>query len=223
MARGGRVRSVRSTTVVRSLILEAAGHTGFMVNDKETTMTRSFILRAVAAVAVVAATSSCAHAPSPLDRVAVAYITFADAAGAPRGTAELWQDPDNIVHIQLQLIGLPPGTHGIHFHAVGRCEGSGATPFTTAGSHFNPLGRQHGLQNPAGPHGGDLQNIVAAPSGGVDTGLTTDRVALTAGSTTLFDGDGSSMVVHAAADDQISQPAGNSGPRIACGVVRRSL
>ncbi|HEY8166862.1 MAG TPA: superoxide dismutase family protein [Gemmatimonadaceae bacterium] len=185
-------------------------------------MTRS-ILRVAVVVAFLFVVSSCAHAPSPLNRVGVAYVTFADAAGAPRGTAELWQDTDNVVHVQLQLLGLPAGTHGIHFHAVGRCEGSGTTPFSTAGSHFNPLGRQHGLENPAGPHGGDLPNIVASNDGSVSVGLATDRVSLTAGSTTLFDADGTAMVIHAAADDQVSQPAGNSGARIACGVVRRTL
>jgi Cu-Zn family superoxide dismutase len=186
-------------------------------------MTKGSVMRASAVIAIAMVAVSCAHAPSPLDRVGVAYVTFADAGGAPRGTAELWQDTDNIVHIQLQLLGLPPGTHGIHFHAVGRCEGSGTPAFTTAGSHFNPLGRQHGLENPAGPHGGDLPNIIAGADGRVDTGLTTDRASLTAGSTTLFDNDGASMVIHAVADDQVSQPAGNSGARIACGVVRRTL
>ncbi len=179
--------------------------------------------RAVTLLAVAMAVGSCAHAPTPLDRVAVAYVTFSDSAGAPRGTAELWQDPQNIVHMQVQLLGLPPGIHGIHFHAVGKCEGNSTPPFSSAGSHFNPLGRQHGLDNPAGPHGGDLPNITVTPDGRVDTGLTTDRVSLTAGATALLDGDGASVVIHAARDDQISQPAGNSGARIACGVVRRTL
>jgi Cu-Zn family superoxide dismutase len=172
------------------------------------------------AAAVIA---GCAHAPSPLNRVAVAYATFAGAAGEPRGTAVLWQDPDNIVHVELQLRDLPPGEHGIHFHAVGKCEGAGTTPFSTAGGHYNPIGRQHGLQNPAGPHAGDAPNITVGADGSVQTSFTTDRVTLTAGSTTLFDDDGSAIVIHAAADDQVSQPAGNSGARIACGTLRKTL
>lgn len=135
----------------------------------------------------------------------------------------MWQDPDNIVHVQLQLHDLTPGDHGIHFHAVGKCEGAGATPFATAGAHFNPIGRQHGLQNPAGPHAGDAPNVTIGADGTAHASFTTDRVSLTAGSTTLFDDDGSAIVIHAGPDDQTSQPAGNSGARIACGTVRNSL
>jgi Cu-Zn family superoxide dismutase len=126
------------------------------------------------------------------------------------------------VHVELQLSGLPPGEHGIHFHAVGKCEG-GTTAFSTAGAHYNPIGRQHGLNNPAGPHAGDAPNVIVAADGTAKTNFTTDRVTLTDGSTTLFDADGSSIVIHAAADDQMSQPAGNSGARIACGALRKTL
>ena len=126
------------------------------------------------------------------------------------------------MHVELQLTGLPPGEHGIHFHAVGKCEG-GATAFSTAGAHYNPIGRQHGLNNSAGPHAGDAPNITVAADGTARTNFTTDRVTLTAGSTALFDDDGSSIVIHAAADDQVSQPSGNSGARIACGTVRKTL
>lgn len=183
------------------------------------TMSRSLVLRGLGLLAV-AAFIGCAH--GPLNRVAVAYATFESAAGEPRGTALLWQDPSNLVHVELQLSGLPPGEHGIHFHAVAKCEG-GATAFSTAGAHYNPIGRQHGLNNPAGPHAGDAPNVMVAADGTAKTSFTTDRVTLTAGSTALFDDDGSSIVIHAAADDQVSQPAGNSGARIACGTVRKTL
>jgi len=169
-------------------------------------------------VATIAAVAGCAHAPSPLNRIAVAYATIAGPTGEARGTAELWQDPDLIVHVKLQLHDLPPGVHGIHFHAVGQCDGAGA--FASAGAHYNPIGRQHGLNNPAGPHAGDAPNFTAAADGKAEVTFTTDRVSLTPGSTTLFDSDGSAFVIHAAADDQISQPSGNSGARIACGAVK---
>jgi Cu-Zn family superoxide dismutase len=165
---------------------------------------------------------ACAHAPSPLNRIAVAYSTFESAAGEPRGTALIWQDPGNVVHVELQLSGLPPGEHGIHFHAVAKCEG-GTTAFSTAGAHYNPIGREHGLNNPAGPHAGDAPNIIVAADGTARTSFTTDRVTLTDGSTTVFDADGSAIVIHAGPDDQISQPAGNSGARIVCGTLRKTL
>lgn len=173
-------------------------------------------------VVAAAALAACASAPSPLNRVAVAYASIANAAGERRGTAELWQDLDKIVHVEIQFTGMPPGPHGIHFHAVGQCDGSGSTAFATAGAHYNPLGRQHGLDNSAGPHAGDAPNFTAGEDGNGRASFTTDRVSLTEGSTSLFDDDGSAIVIHAAVDDQKSQPGGNSGGRIACGVVKRT-
>lgn len=173
-------------------------------------------------IAAAFAVAACAHAPAHSDRVAVAYATISNAAGEPKATAEMWQDMENVVHVDVQVTGLTPGSHGIHFHAVGSCDASGGTAFAAAGAHFNPLGRQHGLDNPAGPHGGDAPNLTVAADGTAHASFTTDRISLTDGSTSLFDADGSSIVIHAAADDQISQPAGNSGARIACGVVRRT-
>ena len=182
---------------------------------------RSISIFIIAAPIAVAA-GACASAPSPLNRVAAAYATIANAAGEQKGTAEIWQDMDKIVHVEVQLTGMPPGAHGIHFHMTGQCDGSSSTPFATAGSHFNPLGRQHGLDNPAGPHAGDAPNFTANADGTAPDSFTTDRVSLKEGSTSLFDDDGSAIVIHAAADDQTSQPAGNSGARIACGVVKRT-
>lgn len=145
-----------------------------------------------------------------------------NAAGEERGSAELWQDRDKIVHVEAQIYNMTPGPHAIHFHAVGKCNGSGSTAFATAGAHFNPLGRQHGLENSAGPHAGDAPNFTVGPDGSGRASFTTDRVSLTEGSTSLLDSDGSAIVIHAGADDQTSQPAGNSGGRIACGVVKQT-
>jgi Cu-Zn family superoxide dismutase len=124
-----------------------------------------------------------------------------------------------VVTVDIASLALPAGTHGIHFHEVARCDG-GATAFSTAGAHYNPLGRQHGLDNPAGPHAGDAPNIVIPASGVGAASFGTDRVSLTPGTISLFDADGSALVIHANADDQRTQPSGNSGARIACGVVR---
>jgi len=179
-------------------------------------------LQLLALSAAVVALAACASAPSPLNRVAIAYATISNAAGERRGTAEIWQDLDKIVHVDVQVTGLPAGPHGIHIHAVGLCEPEGATAFASAGAHFNPLGRQHGLDNPAGPHAGDAPNFTVNAEGNGRASFTSDRVSLTDGSTSLFDADGSSIVIHAAADDQITQPSGNSGARIACGVVKRA-
>lgn len=179
-------------------------------------------LISLTAVALASALVACAHAPAPLNRVAVAYATIANTAGEARGTAEMWQDVDNVVHVEVQVSGMPPGPHGIHFHAVGSCESTSAGAFAAAGGHYNPLGRQHGLDNSAGPHGGDAPNFTVNADGTGRASFTTDRISLTDGSTSLFDTDGSALVIHAAADDQISQPAGNSGARIACGVVKRT-
>lgn len=177
---------------------------------------------AVAATSVLlVGLAGCASAPAPLNRVAVAFATISGPGGESRGTAELWQDLDKVVHVDVQLTGLPPGPHGIHFHSVGVCDASGATAFASAGPHFNPLGRQHGLDNPAGPHAGDAPNFTASGAGIARATFTTDRISLTDGSTSLFDADGSAIVIHAAPDDQMSQPAGNSGARIACGVLKR--
>jgi Cu-Zn family superoxide dismutase len=166
--------------------------------------------------------SGCASTQTaPSNRVASASATIVNAAGEERGTAELWQDRDNVVHVDVRVTGMPPGPHGIHLHAVGVCDGGG-TAFASAGAHFNPLGRQHGLDNPAGPHGGDAPNFTVSADGIGRATFTTDRISLLEGSTSLFDNDGSAIVIHAAADDQISQPSGNSGARIACGVLTRA-
>ena len=175
-----------------------------------------FSFRIVPLVAVCAACSSAMLTRHP---VAAARATLVDVNGATVGTTQLWQEAAGLVHVDLSVSNLAPGSHGIHFHAVGRCEG-GVTAFTTAGSHYNPLNNEHGLQNTAGPHAGDAPNLQVGGDGRGTLSFTTDRVTLTAGPLTLFDADGSTIVVHAAADDHVTQPSGNSGGRIACGLVQ---
>ncbi|MFN2636015.1 MAG: superoxide dismutase family protein [Gemmatimonadaceae bacterium] len=173
------------------------------------------VLTAAAGVAI----GGCSSALLTRHPVAAATATLSDVNGASIGSVQLWQEASGLVHVDASATNLSPGAHGIHFHAVGRCDG-GTTAFSTAGAHYNPLSREHGLSNPAGPHAGDAPNLEIGAAGSGHLSFTTDRVTLTAGSTTLFDGDGSAVVVHGAPDDQVSQPSGNSGARIACGVIR---
>lgn len=169
---------------------------------------------------MVVVAGGCAALQQAIDRVATATVTLTDVGGSPRGTALLWQDIEGTVHVELRAVSLPPGTKGIHFHAVGRCDNEGAGQFATAGAHFNPENKRHGLSSVDGPHAGDLPNIVARPDGTVNVDFTTDRVTITSGPRSLLDADGSALIIHALPDDQLTDPSGSSGTRIACGVVR---
>lgn len=122
------------------------------------------------------------------------------------------------VRIDARVTGMTPGEHGIHFHAVGNCA-STSGPFTAAGGHFNAAGKAHGLQNPNGAHNGDLPNLVVGADGTGRLQASTNRITLTAGPSSIYDADGTALVVHAARDDQMTDPSGNSGARVACGVL----
>ncbi|HEX2091177.1 MAG TPA: superoxide dismutase family protein [Longimicrobiaceae bacterium] len=122
------------------------------------------------------------------------------------------------VRVAGTLAGLPPGVHGIHFHQVGRCY---APDFATAGGHLNPTGALHGLQNPLGPHAGDLPNLTVAANGEGEIETVARGVTLR-GTNPLLKPGGTALVIHASADDNRTDPAGNSGVRIACGVIRES-
>lgn len=143
-----------------------------------------------------------------------------DAQGTMVGTATLTEGATGVA-IQVQVRGFTAaaaGEHGIHIHAVGACDAPG---FTAAGGHFNPAGKQHGLNNPAGAHGGDLPNLILAAGGSGTYAATDDRIALAAGAAnTIFDADGAAIVIHAGPDDYVTDPAGNSGARLACGVLQ---
>lgn len=144
-----------------------------------------------------------------------AYAVLKDKDGKTVGTATLTQTAAG-VQVAISAQGLTPGAHGFHVHAVGTC-----TPpdFTSAGGHFNPDGKQHGLQNPAGAHVGDMPNLVADAAGKASATAVAQRATLAAGATSLFDADGSAIVIHANADDDKTDPTGNAGGRVACGVV----
>jgi superoxide dismutase, Cu-Zn family len=144
----------------------------------------------------------------------------ADIINAKRqkiGTATI-QPSGSGVRINVQVSQLPLGTHGIHIHAVGKCEGPA---FTSAGGHFNPTSKKHGKDNPEGPHAGDLLNIEAAADGFGKATLSDPNVTLSVGPNSLLSEAGTALVIHEKADDYKSDP-GNSGARIACGVIKAS-
>lgn len=140
-----------------------------------------------------------------------------DKDGKQVGVATLIQQPDG-VRIAITGYRLPPGVHGLHIHAVGQCQ---PPEFTTAGAHFNPMGKKHGTQNPEGAHAGDLPNLNVAANGEGGVDIVSKAVTLGPGPTSLFGDNGTSVVIHAGPDDMKTDPTGNSGGRIACGVITR--
>ena len=170
---------------------------------------RGWLLAAVVGVGVVSAGASVAVAAGG-DEPRHASVTLRDRDGAGIGWAKLTQSSDGRVHVNVKVAGLSPGLHGIHFHAQGTCSGP---DFTTAGGHHNPLGAQHGS------HAGDLPNLVVNEAGRGQLNATTDGANLSSNGIGLFDGDGSAVIIHANPDDFVTQPTGNSGGRVACGVV----
>lgn len=188
-----------------------------------------------------------------LASAALAFISTTAAAQTARAQSALkdrdghdvgrvtFEQVANGVLIKAELHDLPPGVHGFHVHAVGRCE----PPFATAGGHFNPADRKHGFANADGPHAGDLPNLHVGPDGKVAVEFFVARIELNEGPSNaeaggraqravgavqgfldqgpydVFDQDGSSVVVHAGTDDYTTDPAGNSGDRIACGVLAK--
>lgn len=150
-----------------------------------------------------------------VDPAAVAQLR--DASGRPVGKAVLVQD-NGSVRIVLDVNGLPKGEKGVHIHEVGKCDPPG---FESAGDHFNPAKAQHGSANPKGPHAGDMPNIAIDASGRGHLEVTLRRVSIEKGGRSLFDADGSAIVIHADRDDLRTHPSGNSGARIACGVIVR--
>ena len=179
----------------------------------------------VAAGCARAAQNSPDDAPEPAVVVqdpTMAVAELRDPAGAPVGTARLSADENGTIHLVLHVDGMTPGQHGVHFHSVGSCQRGDSTAFASAGGHHNPLKRKHGLENPEGAHAGDLPNLVVGANGSGDLDTQTSRATLRPGPATLFDADGSSLIVHASADDQKTDPSGNSGARVACGVIMKS-
>ena len=144
-------------------------------------------------------------------------VQLKDAQGNDVGTATL-SEQDGGVAIGLNVRGLPPGEHGIHFHQNAVCE---APDFKSAGPHFNPEGKKHGLENPEGHHAGDNPNLTISADGKAEAQMVSKDVTLGEGGHSLFSNGGTSLVIHAKMDDQKTDPTGNSGDRIACGVIQK--
>ncbi len=138
-----------------------------------------------------------------------------DADGATMARAMVEQAGD-AVRIRIEAAGLPAGTYGAHVHMTGRCD---APDFASAGAHWNPTDHQHGSENPQGAHLGDLPNLVVAADGTGEISFDIRGASLRGGNNPVMDDDGAAVIVHAEPDDYRTDPSGNSGARIACGVI----
>jgi len=152
--------------------------------------------------------------PSP---PATAKAVLVNNQGQKVGEATLTETPQG-VKISLKVENLPPGVHACHLHEKGVCA---APDFQSAGGHFNPLGKHHGLKSPQGPHAGDLPNLTVGADGKGALETVAALVTLKPGKNSLFQEGGTSLVLHANPDDDLTDPAGNAGARIACGPITR--
>ena len=146
-----------------------------------------------------------------------AHADIMNASGQKIGEAKFHQTKEG-VSISVNVSQIPPGTHGIHIHQTGQCT---APDFKTAGGHFNPDNKKHGAKNPEGPHNGDLGNITANAEGKAKATFLDPRVTLTDGPNSLLPQTGTSIMIHAQPDDEMTDPSGNSGGRFACGVIQK--
>ena len=150
--------------------------------------------------------------------VAIIGTSLIGSDGAIVGNAVLTQEAEG-TRIALMVTGIPIGTHAVHLHTTGRCD---APAFTSAGGHFNPAMKQHGDRNPMGDHAGDLPNLVVGDDHRGTLDFVRPGLRIVDGATPLLDADGAALMVHAGPDDFATDPAGNAGGRIACGVVART-
>lgn len=172
--------------------------------------TRFLLAIAVSSVGLSACSTV---ADMPKERVASATLTR--SSGLPAGTVQLLASGDQL-SLVVAVSGIPAGSHGFHLHAIGSCQ---RPDFTSAGGHLNPTGKDHGTSSPRGSHLGDLPNLEVG-SGAVTSAtidLTNNRAQVLSW---LFDADGTAVVIHADADDYMTNPSGNAGSRIACGILK---
>lgn len=146
-----------------------------------------------------------------------AKVEIKDGQGQAVGTATLTQDK-GMVHIQLDVKGLKPGAHAIHVHQTPKCEGPA---FTSAGGHFNPAGKKHGLKSPDGPHAGDMPNFTVSADGTSKAMVMANGLTMGSEPNSVFTNGGTALVIHAGPDDMMTDPAGAAGDRVACGVITK--
>ena len=169
-------------------------------------------LSVIAPALFLFATSAFAQAPTK------AHADLMDAKGAKVGTATITAAKGAGVKISVNLMGLPPGVHALHIHTVGKCD---APDFMTAGGHLNPAMRQHGKDNPMGPHAGDLPNFTVDAKGKAKATVVAAMATLADGPNSLFHTGGTALMIHAMPDDYKTDPTGAAGARIACGVIAK--
>ena len=146
------------------------------------------------------------------------HVDITNAKGANVGMAMISPAKGGGVSIELSLKALPPGEHGIHLHEVAKCEGP---DYKSAGAHFNPAKKQHGLSNPNGPHAGDMPNFTVAANGTAQTTITNKNLTMDAGANSIYAGGGTALVIHERADDLKTDPSGNAGNPLACGAITK--
>jgi superoxide dismutase, Cu-Zn family len=174
-------------------------------------------MRLIVPVIALAALSACSTVGTA-DKVAVSEVITADLAradGSWAGVATISKRSDG-TFLSVSGEATAPGTYGMHIHSVGKCQGP---DFTSAGAHWNPASKQHGRDNPMGAHGGDMPNVVAGP----DRKFTLEQrldVVILEGAGGIIDADGAALIIHESADDYRTDPTGNSGKRIICGVFK---
>lgn len=178
-------------------------------------MTRPFRFLTVTALSLGALALG-ADAALAEDAAPMVHVDVIGLDGVSLGMVMLQETPAGVL-LTADLKGLPEGDHGFHFHEKGQCDP--AQKFTTAGAHFAAGDHKHGLMVMGGPHGGDMPNQHVGPDGVLKAQVLNTGVTLSAGPKSLLDADGSALVIHAGVDDYTSQPAGNAGGRIACGVI----
>ena len=177
-------------------------------------MLRLTVAFAAALLTTTASAQSGSSGPAQPKSMASASAGMKGLKGEDHGTVTLQQTPNGVL-VTTDLQGLPPGEHGFHFHTTGACE----PPFESAGGHFNPAEMKHGFESEAGPHAGDLPNIHVSEDGTAQTQHIIPVISLNEGEDGyLLDDDGTAIIVHAGPDDYQTDPSGDSGDRIACGV-----
>jgi Cu-Zn family superoxide dismutase len=168
-------------------------------------------------IGLMVGVATAAVAVMQLSAQGMIHVDIKDAQGKSIGMAMLSKAPNGVA-IALDVKGLPPGEHALHVHMTPKCEGPA---FTSAGGHLNPANKKHGMKNPEGPHAGDMNNFTVGADGSAKTTVVATGVTLGNEPNSVFANGGTALVIHARADDMMTDPAGAAGDRIACGVITR--